>query len=601
MKKTTKICIISILSLAVSNISYSQQWGTSGVPTSTQDGVIDMTITGDPTGAWRSILGGTSAGGISLFANSFSTNGPSIALHGTSYPNDPSTFEVRAGNLSYTSYYGSGSSIAGHRFLTYNNTNPISAHFQTNMIIGNDGRTIIGPGVDLSFAALGDNLTVRDQLGLFPSGTSAGNVRINGNTTYGTLAFNANTDHTNGASIWVKGGSIGSDIAYISSNTGATIGHQFMNYDPSSGLHNNMIIGNDGRMLVGSDMTLPLAAPGDVLTVKNRMGFYAGDPTLGRAINGNAPASTMSWSSNTTSYDGPAITMYGKDYAVPGDEARAGAIFHSAYGDKGTGHFFLNCDPYVPGPGTSPNWHPNMTIGKNGQVTIGHDLWQANTVAGDVLTVKDQMGFYSIKDENGRQIHGNTKQGWLGMYADASQTDGPNVEVFGISHSMFKGQVHYNSYGTTGVGHIFQSLDNSSGSPAWSERMAVYNDGKVAIGGGLIGSGNIPGGYLLYVEKGILTEKLKVANSGDPINWADFVFNADYDLMPLHKVEAYIKTNKHLPEIPSAKEVAADGIDVAEMDAKLLQKIEELTLYVIEQQKQLQAQQKEIDGLKKRH
>jgi hypothetical protein len=76
--------------------------------------------------------------------------------------------------------------------------------------------------------------------------------------------------------------------------------------------------------------------------------------------------------------------------------------------------------------------------------------------------------------------------------------------------------------------------------------------------------------------------------------------------MPLSKVESYVKTNKHLPEIPSANEVAKDGIDVAAMDAKLLQKIEELTLYVIQQQKQIDEQknimnqqQKDIEKLQK--
>ncbi len=68
--------------------------------------------------------------------------------------------------------------------------------------------------------------------------------------------------------------------------------------------------------------------------------------------------------------------------------------------------------------------------------------------------------------------------------------------------------------------------------------------------------------------------------------------------MPLGKLADYVNANKHLPEIPSASEVAKDGIDVASMDAKLLQKIEELTLYAINQQKEIEQQQKEIDELK---
>jgi len=67
--------------------------------------------------------------------------------------------------------------------------------------------------------------------------------------------------------------------------------------------------------------------------------------------------------------------------------------------------------------------------------------------------------------------------------------------------------------------------------------------------------------------------------------WSDFVFEPDYDLRPLAEVEEYINKNHHLPEIPSAAEVEENGINLGEMNAKLLQKIEELTLYLIEQNK----------------
>lgn len=68
--------------------------------------------------------------------------------------------------------------------------------------------------------------------------------------------------------------------------------------------------------------------------------------------------------------------------------------------------------------------------------------------------------------------------------------------------------------------------------------------------------------------------------------WADYVFKPDYRLMPLNELESFIKTNNHLPNIPTEREVKAQGINVAEMNAKLLQKVEELTLYVIELKKE---------------
>lgn len=102
--------------------------------------------------------------------------------------------------------------------------------------------------------------------------------------------------------------------------------------------------------------------------------------------------------------------------------------------------------------------------------------------------------------------------------------------------------------------------------------------------------------YRLYVEKGVCTEKVKVT---DVNNFPDFVFEEDYNLRSLTEVEAYITQNKHLPNVPSAAEVEKDGLDLGEMDKILLQKIEELTLYTIEQQKQIEALKKELETLKK--
>lgn len=121
-----------------------------------------------------------------------------------------------------------------------------------------------------------------------------------------------------------------------------------------------------------------------------------------------------------------------------------------------------------------------------------------------------------------------------------------------------------------------------------------------------------PTGYRLYVQDGILTEKLKVAVHSTA-EWSDKVFDDTYKLRSLSEVSSFIETHKHLPGVPSASEVVRTGIDVGKMDAKLLEKIEELTLYTIDlestnkkqqavnihQDKLLKKQQVEIDELKK--
>jgi hypothetical protein len=95
------------------------------------------------------------------------------------------------------------------------------------------------------------------------------------------------------------------------------------------------------------------------------------------------------------------------------------------------------------------------------------------------------------------------------------------------------------------------------------------------------------GGYNLLVKGGILTEKVKVAlaTTGD---WADYVFEPTYQLLPLANVEEFIKTNKHLPNVPSAEEMVTNGLDVAATNKMLMEKIEELTLYVIDLNKEIQ-------------
>jgi hypothetical protein len=98
-------------------------------------------------------------------------------------------------------------------------------------------------------------------------------------------------------------------------------------------------------------------------------------------------------------------------------------------------------------------------------------------------------------------------------------------------------------------------------------------------------------GYKLFVETGIRTRKVKV----DVLNWADYVFHSNYRLRPLSEVEQYIKQHGHLPEVLSEEEVKNEGIDLADNQATLLKKVEELTLYLIEQNKKQENQQKLIE------
>jgi hypothetical protein len=109
-----------------------------------------------------------------------------------------------------------------------------------------------------------------------------------------------------------------------------------------------------------------------------------------------------------------------------------------------------------------------------------------------------------------------------------------------------------------------------------------------------IGTTTIPAGYKLAVNGKIIATEIQVETG-----WADFVFEPTYNLMPLNELNTYIQKNKHLPEIPTTAEVQENGISVGEMNAKLLQKIEELTLHTIQQQELIEALLNRVENLEK--
>jgi hypothetical protein len=120
-------------------------------------------------------------------------------------------------------------------------------------------------------------------------------------------------------------------------------------------------------------------------------------------------------------------------------------------------------------------------------------------------------------------------------------------------------------------------------------------DVMALLGNGYVGIGTVSPGYKLDVIGTIRAREIKVDLTG-----ADFVFENEYKLMPLNELEKFIKINKHLPEIAPAKEMQEQGANLGDLNTKLLQKIEELTLYTIEQNKKLQLQNEKINRLEQK-
>jgi hypothetical protein len=120
--------------------------------------------------------------------------------------------------------------------------------------------------------------------------------------------------------------------------------------------------------------------------------------------------------------------------------------------------------------------------------------------------------------------------------------------------------------------------------------LSILNNGNVSIGS------YDPQGYKLAVNGTIHAKEVKVDLTG----WPDYVFKGDYTLIPLKEVKTYIDQNHHLPDIPSEQQVSKEGVNLGEMNSKLLKKIEELTLYMIEKEQQLIDQQKINRNLEER-
>jgi len=131
---------------------------------------------------------------------------------------------------------------------------------------------------------------------------------------------------------------------------------------------------------------------------------------------------------------------------------------------------------------------------------------------------------------------------------------------------------------------------------------SISYTGKVGIGTPLT---NNPNNYSLAVNGTIGAKDVRVEKSS--ATWPDYVFDKSYDLPSLKELENYIQQHKHLADVPSAKTVEEKGYSLNEMDVILLKKVEELSLYIIQQQKEIQhhqnemdQQRKEIDMLKKK-
>jgi hypothetical protein len=174
---------------------------------------------------------------------------------------------------------------------------------------------------------------------------------------------------------------------------------------------------------------------------------------------------------------------------------------------------------------------------------------------------------------------------------------GGYMGVRGIASALTYTGTSYGVYGNS-VGSFGTSIGVYGTASGTGTTWAVYSAGNTYVSGDLrIGNQTDVTGFRFSVDGRAICEELKVQVSG---NWPDYVFAEDYSIMNLDELEAYIEKENHLPGIPSAAEVEeADGIMLGEMQRLTLEKLEELTLYILDLKKENDQSTEYILELKK--
>lgn len=456
---------------------------------------------------------------------------------------------------------------------------------------GNNPDVLTGPGIQnlglgkfLNYPNPLDRLSIGGNLSLATPNANDP-LAIMQRSSSGVLSIFSNTSETNGTGIRLWGSfaatNPGSIQFFSTANSHAGFNDRafdFRHYDMPTQTYRSSIVVNDvGNVRIGNGIPAPinsfakLIVDGD-LQLNDNVGWD-------RSIYNKTDYGSMGMSVGT--YYGPSIRLFGvNNNFVPG-----GQIWFNSNSNPGILGFVFSRSSATGLPNTKL-----MGLENNG-----------------LLHLYNSMTFdYEPSNTVNRQINGHAPYALFMINSGDNMIDGPSIRLCGKNYNAqganTPGEIHFVSYGSTGPGVRFFSYD-PAGQGTYKEAMKVQKDGKVVIGD--YPSLTTPGNYKLYVQDGILTERVKVAVK-TTLDWADYVFDKDYELMPLHTVAAYIDEHKHLPQVPSADEVVKNGVDVSEMNARLLQKIEELTLYAIKQQKlldnqsqQLAQQQQDIEALKK--
>ncbi len=226
-------------------------------------------------------------------------------------------------------------------------------------------------------------------------------------------------------------------------------------------------------------------------------------------------------------------------------------------------------------------------------------LFFMNTQGQDLISGGTNSWILRTPDNGGKNLKiapkNNNKWDWSREFLFFNVTPNSNKVSFSTKGRLKSASIHgglwldKNSKGLVGTNNSKNSIGFYTKDAGWS--LIVKKDtGQVGIG-----TTEVPTEYKIAVDGKMLIEEVHILDSQ---YWPDYVFQKDYDLQSLSQVENFINKNGHLPNIPSAAEIKKNkGYETGDMIKKLLEKIEELTLYTIEQQKLIEQQQLQVTKL----
>lgn len=188
--------------------------------------------------------------------------------------------------------------------------------------------------------------------------------------------------------------------------------------------------------------------------------------------------------------------------------------------------------------------------------------------------------------------------GYPALSLKNTNTDGWGNQIGFFDNSGNQRHIIYDDFGPAGggssstKGHLIIHPGYGSGGAA----NILQVDGRVQIGSAQSGS-TLPNAqfanYQLSVDGQIVAKELIV----QVMSWSDTVFSNEYRLRSLPEVESYVKANGHLPEVPDECDVMGNGVSVGMMNATLLKKVEELTLYAVQQQKEIEELKVQLNSI----